>query len=314
MRNFFVLLLLLILAGCQTDTITLNGYVEGEYTYVTTTTSGLLKELNVQRGDVVKSQDQLFAIDDTELTASVISSKAAVEDAESNLNNMLKGQRIEEIQVLLTQKEEIQAKIPNIKKEYARAKSLIKSQIISRSEFDQKESDYKTVMAQLDQILAQLKVAQLGAREDEIKSAEARLIEAQQNLIQVQKKLDDSSPKTKNDARVEDTFFLPSEFVQVGMPVVSLLSPKNIKIRFFIPQAQLSKISSGKKVTVSWDGCKNPVEAKITFISHIAEYTPPIIYSTNARQKIVFLVEARPVSNSIILNPGLPVDIKILMQ
>ena len=42
------------------------------------------------------------------------------------------------------------------------------------------------------------------------------------------------------------------------------------------------------------DGCSGELTARVSFISATAEYTPPVIYSTEERAKLVFLVEARP--------------------
>jgi HlyD family secretion protein len=80
--------------------------------------------------------------------------------------------------------------------------------------------------------------------------------------------------------------------VPAGRPVLSILPPGNIKVRFFVAEAMLPKIALGDAVEVTCDGCK-PVTAKVSFMARAAEYTPPVIYSLEERNKLVFMVEAR---------------------
>jgi len=93
---------------------------------------------------------------------------------------------------------------------------------------------------------------------------------------------------------VQQIYFRPGEMVSAGRPVVALLPPGNIKVRFFVPEATLPTVTIGDTVTLQCDGCADGMTAKISFISRTAEYTPPVIYSREERAKLVFMVEARP--------------------
>jgi HlyD family secretion protein len=82
--------------------------------------------------------------------------------------------------------------------------------------------------------------------------------------------------------------------VPAGRPIVALLPPGNVKVRFYVPQAMLPKIAAGDPVKVSCDGCAPDLVAHVSFISRSSEYTPPVIYSLDERDKLVFLIEALP--------------------
>jgi HlyD family secretion protein len=111
---------------------------------------------------------------------------------------------------------------------------------------------------------------------------------------------------------VEDTLFRVGEWVPAGSPVVSLLEPAGVKVRFFVMQAQLPALKLGDAVSVECDGCPQPVPARISFIANQAEYTPPVIYSREQRSKLVFLVEARPnAADAPKLHPGQPVEVRL---
>src|SRR4029079_13857071 len=91
---------------------------------------------------------------------------------------------------------------------------------------------------------------------------------------------------------VQQIYFRPGEMVPAGKPVVAILPPGNIKIRFLVAEAMLATVAYGDSVAVTCDGCK-PVNAKVSFMARAAEYTPPVIYSLEERNKLVFMVEAR---------------------
>jgi len=119
------------------------------------------------------------------------------------------------------------------------------------------------------------------------REAEARLNSAKTRLAR--RKV--VSPAT---GTIQQIYFRPGEMVAAGRPVVALLPPGNVKIRFFVPEAILPTIALGDTVRVRCDGCASDVDARVSFISRTAEYTPPVIYSLEERSKLVYLIEARP--------------------
>lgn len=123
---------------------------------------------------------------------------------------------------------------------------------------------------------------------------EAALRQAQANLSWAETRLARRSAYSPADGTVHQVYFRPGETVPPGRPVMALLPPANLKVRFFTPEGKLPTIKLGDTVKVSCDGCANDLTAAISFISRNAEYTPPVIYSLEERSKLVFLVEARP--------------------
>jgi HlyD family secretion protein len=107
---------------------------------------------------------------------------------------------------------------------------------------------------------------------------------------------------------VQQVYFRVGEMVTAARPVVALLPPGNVKLRFFVPEAVLPKIAIGQDLRVTCDGCPPNLIAKLSFISRSAEFTPPVIYSTEERSKLVFMIEARP-SEPDKLRVGQPVSI-----
>ena len=135
------------------------------------------------------------------------------------------------------------------------------------------------------------------------REAEARLNSAKTRLAR--RKV--ASPAS---GTIQQIYFRPGEMVPAGRPVVALLPPGNIKIRFFVPEAALPTIALGDSVAVHCDGCAPDLTAKVSFIARSVEYTPPVIYSLDERSKLVFMIEARP-QRPDNLRVGQPVNVTL---
>jgi HlyD family secretion protein len=139
-------------------------------------------------------------------------------------------------------------------------------------------------------------------------AAQAALREAEARVKTSQTRLARRSIASPVSGTVQQVYFRPGEVVTASKPIVALLPPGNMKVRFFVPETVLPRIAYGEIVTVHCDGCTGDLSAKVSFISKTAEFTPPVIYSLEERSKLVFLIEALPVEPGN-LRVGQPVDV-----
>jgi len=156
------------------------------------------------------------------------------------------------------------------------------------------------------------KLAKTGSgtqRDYDVTQAELRAAEARLNSART--RLDRRSLNSPVTGTVQQVYFRPGEMVPAGRPIVALLPPGNLKIRFFVPQAVLPRVIYGERIAVACDGCASDLRATISFISKSAEFTPPVIYSLEERSKLVFLVEALP-DQPEKFRVGQPVDVTLL--
>jgi HlyD family secretion protein len=107
---------------------------------------------------------------------------------------------------------------------------------------------------------------------------------------------------------IQQIYFREGEMVPERRPVLSIMPPGNMKIRFFVPETELPKLAIGDEVKVTCDNCSADLTAKIYFIATTAEYTPPVIYSLDERNKLVYLIQARP-SRPDALRVGQPISV-----
>jgi HlyD family secretion protein len=127
-----------------------------------------------------------------------------------------------------------------------------------------------------------------------LEDAEAALRTAQARLNSSKTRLDRRKVASPVAGSVEQVYFRAGETVPAGKPVVALLPPDNLKVRFYVNEAVLPQIKLGQPVKIQCDGCADDLSAKVSFIARTSEFTPPVIYSLDERSKLVFLVEARP--------------------
>ena len=121
-----------------------------------------------------------------------------------------------------------------------------------------------------------------------------------------------SGPSASQAGLVSDTLYREGEWVAAGSPVVRLLPPGNVKLRFFVPETAAGGLKPGRNVSVGCDGCGAGLAAVVSYVSNEPEFTPPVIYSNETRSKLVFLVEARPsAENAARLRPGQPVSVTL---
>lgn len=290
------------------------GYVEGETSLIAPPSAGRLIERPVNRGDRVKKGDRLFVIDAVVAKAEVARSEAALTEAKARYENLLTGKRQEELDVIRSQQRETEAALVMAETELKRQSDLVARGYGTRQAYEQAESQARQLRSRLASLAAQERVANLAARPDEIGAAKALIVQGQANLDQARKKLEDLMPVAPEDALVENTFFNIGEWVPAGTPVLSLLPPQRVKLRFFVPEEDIARAKPGEKVSFTCDTCPPNLTASIIYISPRAEYTPPVIYSQSARSKLVFLVEARPESSETALPPGLPITVAPLVK
>ena len=154
----------------------------------------------------------------------------------------------------------------------------------------------------------QVTSARLAARPAEREAANAVVESAQASRETAAYRLDQRRVVSDMSGRVQEVFQRTGEYVVPGKPVLSVLPDDGLKVRFFVPEAELSKIRLGANVQVHVDGQAAPVTGRVSYISSDAEFTPPVIYSRDARDKLVFVVEAK-VPTDEGLHAGLPVEV-----
>ncbi len=311
--TLYTLLLAALLAACaEKKSESLQGYAEGEFVRVAAPFAGTLEKLQVKRGEQVTQGAALFSLESQNENAAKREAEQRVHSAEARLANLKTGKRPQEINVINAQLAQAVAAQKLSASQLVRDEKLFTDGFISKERVEEAKAAATRDTARIAELNAQVQTAKLSARTDEIRAAANEAEAARAALEQSQWRLAQKAVTAPMNALVFDTLYTQGEFIPAGNPVISLLPPGNIKLRFFVPETQLGAIKLEQKISVSCDGCVAPIKATISYISRQAEYTPPIIYSKESRAKLVYLVEARPApAEAVKLHPGQPVDIKL---
>ena len=285
----------------------LTGYVEGEALYLATPIAGRIDEVLVRRGDQVKPGQRLFVVDPVQLEAQRDQAGAEVSAAKAQAADARQGQRPVELAIFDANVAAAEATARDAAANLRRVRPLVEKGVYAKARLDDAQSTYDAAQAQVKAAKRQREAAALGARQDQIRAADSRVQQTNAALVAANARLSDGTPVAPAAARVEDVFFQNGEWASANQAVVALLPDDKIKLRFFVPERQISAYRPGAVVKFSCDGCQAGMTAKVTYISPRPEFTPPVIYSREARDRLVYIVEARP---SVLLNPGQPVDVE----
>jgi HlyD family secretion protein len=313
-RAFLLASLGCALAACEkAPDNTWQGYIEGEFVLLASPYAGQLQKLYVRRGDRVENGKAVFALEQEAERAARLEAEERLKSAQARLENLKVPRRPPEIEAIRGQLEQAKAARELSVSQLKQRQRLFKEGFIAQAQLDEALSAVHRDAGRVEEAEGQLKNALMPlGRASERAAAVGEMKAAQAALAQAAWRLEQKSVGSPVTGLVQDTFFVEGEWVPAGRPVASLLPPGNVKARFYVPESVVGSISAGKSVEIRCDGCAAPISAKLTYISSQAEYTPPVLYSKESRNKLMFLVEARPdPADGGKLRPGQPVDVSL---
>jgi HlyD family secretion protein len=289
-----------------------QGYVDAEYVRVSPTLTGRVTSIAVARGDQVSDGALLFTQDDADDVGARDAAAGKLAETQARLTNLETRSRDTEIAQGKADLADLVATRDRITRDLARNEELLRTGAASRQTVDQQRADLSSATAKAEAATARL--AQLQSptgREYEIAAQRAMVDQARAGLAQAEWRVDQRHVAAPVAALVSDTYARPGETINAGTPVVSLLPPQNILVRFFVPETELATLHEGDRLAIGCDACAPGLSATVTFISPQPEYTPPVIYSESNREKLVYLIEAHPPPEQASkLKPGQPVDVR----
>jgi len=301
------------LTGCsQKATNPYQGYVEGKFVYVASPQSGRLDHLSVTRGETVTLRQALFTLDREPEFSAELQARELLRSDEGRLADLETGKRPPE-------KDVIAAQLAQAKVEHQKSIDILKSYEsqyaaggVSLTDLINARAAVESNAALVRQYQSDLEVAALPGRDAQIQAQTEVIAADRAALQQATWKLQQKQIASPRSGLVFDTLYREGDWVSAGSPIVQMLPPENIEVRFFVPEPVVGKLKLGQNISVHCDGCGANVFSTITFISNQVEYTPPVIYSNESRAKLVFMIIAKPAADKVaLLHPGQPVEITL---
>lgn len=299
------------LAGCTAPDALAVGYVEGEYVNLAPVTAARLVEVTPRQGDRVKAGDKVARQERTDAEIAFAEAEAARDQAEAELANLREGSRPEEIAVTEASLAAALVRLSEAERQAVRQTTLADRGVVAQAALDAVVATRDTARSDVAQLQAQLSVERLPARSQVVKAAEGRFRSAEAALRSAAWQLDQRSLVAPATGEITDIFLRAGEISGPTAPVVSLLPDGAWKLVVFVGERDFSGIAPGDALAVRCDGCPDDLRATVSYVSSEPEFTPPVIYSVENRQKLVYRVEARPTGRDINLRPGQIVDVSL---
>jgi HlyD family secretion protein len=289
-----------------------QGYADADFVKVGPTQEGLLVAVHVVRGTKVAAGAPLFDQDDTNERAARDQAARQLKQAEAQLGNLEAASREPQIAQAEANLADAEAARDKIQSDLKRNEDLVKTGGASKQTVEDERADLRSAIAKVQGLKAALAMArEPTGRSGEIRAQQAFAEAGRAALAMAQWRLDQRHVSTPASGVIADVLARPGETMPAGGPVVSLLPPGNIFVRFFVPEPNLAEVHAGDEVALLCDNCPAGLRATISFIAPQAEYTPPVIYSEASRAKLVYMVEARPPRDqAALINPGQPVAVR----
>ena len=293
-----------LLSGSAHDR-TLSGYIEGENLYLASPVAGSVASVSAVEGTRVTAGQQLFTIDPATLAAQQQQREANVAAAQTQIASAQANARQADADVAAAR-----ADADRARQDLARLLSVKHDDSAAVA-----GKDIDAARAAVREANAKVSAAQksVDARSAQIDAARAQTMEAKGGQREAQIRINQLSPAAPAAGRVEDVYFQQGEWVNANQAVVALLPDNKVKVRFYVPEQQVAAYAPGSTVHFSCDGCASGLTAVIRYVSPRPEFTPPIIYSRDSRDRLVFMIEAYPTRPANLL-PGLPVDVEPLTR
>jgi HlyD family secretion protein len=296
--------------ACAAELEAFPGYVEGEYAALAPVASARILDVHVKRGDRIVPGTIVATLETEDTELAILKAQAAVDEAAAQLANLHKGRRTAEIEAIEASLESARAQARMAALTLERQRNLVRRGAAPQASLDQAIAEADVANAKVKEIEANLAVARMPAREDEIQAAEQRLAQAKAALDQARWDESQRTLTAMRKGRVFDIIRRPGEIAGPSQPIVSVLPDGATLVRFYAPEAFLSRLPVGATVALDCDECPSGLMARITYRASEPEFTPPVIYSIERRQRLVFLIEARPEPPVPSLEPGQIVTVR----
>jgi HlyD family secretion protein len=281
----------------------LSGYIVSDNVELAAPVSGTVASVSVVDGQRVSPGQAMFSIEPATLKAEGEQAAANVRATATQISTAEANLRQAEANVAANQ-----ATAERARADLARLESVKRddSAAVANTDLDHARAALREANAN---VAAARKTA--DARRAEIAQARAQTQQALGGQHSVQIQVGQLAPVAPAAGRVEQVYFQVGEWVAANQPIVSLIPDRKVKVRFFVPEAKVAHYRPGQTVRFSCDGCAKDLTARIGYVSPDPEFTPPVIFSRDSRDRLVFMVEAYP-TNPDRLNPGLPVEVEPL--
>jgi HlyD family secretion protein len=292
--------------------VSVTGTIEAIQVDVSAKIAGRIVARPVNEGDRVALGQLLVRLDEAEQAADVRRQEAAVRTAQSTLNDLVAGARLEELEDARAAVQSATATREWTERDFRRAESLYRQTLIAAQEVDRARQAYEVALAQEKSARQKLLLLQAGSRPDQIEAARGQLAQARDALEMARTRLKEMTIFSPVDGVVLRKNLEVGEMANPGVPILTLMKPSEIWVRAYVPEEEIGRIKVGDPARVAVDAYPaRRFPGRIIEISSEAEFTPRNVQTKKERVNLVFRIKVAVDNPEGILKPGMPADADI---
>lgn len=291
--------------------LTLHGNVDIREVDLGFRVNGRIDGIAVEEGARVRRGDLLARLDTASLDSRTAEADARVAQAQAQLAKLRNGNRAQDIAQARARVAAAAAVADNAQRDYQRRQPLVAPGAISRGAWEQTVAQRDQARAQLVEAQQALSLLQAGSRSEDIAAGEADLRSAQAARKSAGTDLSDTRLVASTDGVVVTRAREPGAIVQPGETVLTLAIDRPMRVRAYVSEGDLSRISPGMKVVVTADGNAKQYHGTIGYIAPRAEFTPKTVETENLRTDLVYQLRVIVSDPDDGLRQGQPVTVAV---
>jgi len=230
-----------------------TGTVRSEKTImVSPKVMGYIKGIYVKEGDKVKKGQRLVVISSPEINAKFKMAEAGLKMAEQ-----AKVEVQAHMKEALDALDAAKAGYHLAEVTYHRFRNLVKTESVSRQEFDEVEARYKSAKAGLNRAKEMIKV--IEAKEAQVS---AQIKAAKSQVAEARSYLNYTIVRSPIDGRVVNKMLDTGNLVAPGRPILSLADEKNYRLYVSIEESLHNLIKEGDQVTIQF-ATNGPIKTRV---------------------------------------------------
>jgi len=295
--------------------LTVSGNVEVTEVNIGFKLPGRVKELLLEEGMSVRKGDKLASLDSDELESEVLQKRAYLDETRARLRELTAGARPQELEQARASVEYAEAELSKAEKDYKRTEILFRNGAVSAQQMDMAQKIYDVAHAQHRKAIETLSLIKEGPRKEVIEAARNRVRQAEAALKASEARLRDATIHAPVEGIILRKNVEIGETVAPGIPVYTIGDPENPWIKVYVKEDKLGLVKLGQKAEITVDSYPEKIyEGKVKYISSKAEFTPKNVQTREERVKLVFGVEISVKNVNDELKPGMPADVRILLE
>jgi HlyD family secretion protein len=295
----------------ETDLV-LQGNIDVRQVNLSFKVDGRIETLMVDEGDTVKAGQVIATLDKRYFHDELRVARAARDNLASALAKLKHGSRPEEIAQARAQLAQQQATLEQARRDYARAERLIRTNAVSREDYDKYQATRGVAEANVKYAQETLRLAEIGPRQEDIDATSAQLAQQEASIIQTERRLADSDLVAPNDGVILTRAQERGAILPAGTTVFTLTLASPVWVRTYVNERDLGLIGAGMLANVITDTAPDrPYSGHIGFISPTAEFTPKTVETRELRTDLVYRLRVVVDNPDGGLRQGMPVTVSL---